>query len=233
MSHFSTRHVACPRCKVVAPRSLVDSLNCERTPAARDAILSETFQQFSCESCNYQFLVEDPFIYTDFIRKHWIGVFPRSWELQWAEYETHPVKAYFDNMEGPHSSPAARVMAGGFKVRAVFGLPTLREKLICFDQGLDDAQLELVKLHLMRTVEGLTFGPQSRPRLHRVEGSELIFRVPCRVNSQWRVVELGLPLELYHRQLDDAPSLVPFLRSLRAGAFVDLGRIMIEPTSQE
>ena len=44
-------------------------------------------QHFVCPSCNYPYVVEDPFIYIDFVGKLWIAHYPRAKEHAWKHLE--------------------------------------------------------------------------------------------------------------------------------------------------
>src|SRR5205085_7613996 len=145
-------------------------------PALRDAILAGEFQKVVCDACGGAFLVEDPLMYIDFDRRLWIGMFPQDFEPAWAEHEAAAGEAFERYMTGAYSSPFAREMADGFRVRTVFGLPALAEKVLALDTGLDDRALAVLKLEMMRSVVGLPFSAAFRPRMLAMENERMVVR---------------------------------------------------------
>lgn len=196
---------------------IATGLNVSKSNEYREQILAETFQVYSCKTCSEKFMLDEPFIYTDFTRNHWIGVFPANGEPAWVMHERAPLDAFEKNMSGPHTSPIARAMAEGFLVRTVFGLEALREKLVVFDAGIDDAVLALLKIELMRA--GLVpFHPDARPRLKAADQEQLFFNHALRV-----------PRKLLEEMTADS-AFDEMLLTLREGPYVDAGRVLIPGT---
>ena len=229
MSKFELRKKTCPQCGAVAEREVAVSINGGRFPRDRALIIEEKFQAFRCAACGRTSLVEDPFMYTDFQRKDWIGVFPTAWELEWSKHERAPADAFALNMKGAAASPTARELAAGFRVRAVFGLGALREKLLCTDSGIDDLVLEVLKLELMRTTPPLTLHPGGRPRLAAADEDTLRFHAPSQQPSgEWTAGELAVPRAAYDRIARDPSRHEAAMRPLRDAVYLDVGRILIE-----
>ncbi len=226
MSTFTDLIRPCAHCGAPERRRIAVSLNAGRSPQHRQAILDRTFQSFACAACGKQTVIEDDFMYTDFDRKHWIGVFHSQHEAHWRALESHAVDAFDQNMTGPAASQIARDLARGFTLRTVFGIGALREKLLCFDHGIEDAVLEVLKLSLMR--EGLVdFSPSGRPRLVEVAPETLTLELRRQGSKGWQVATLPVPRaaldEIGARLVEHAP----ILRQLQAGSYVDLGRVLL------
>jgi len=166
----------CPACGVSADHEVAVSLNGERSPEWRATIVQETFQLVTCRACTRRFIIDDPFMYVDFARKHWIGVYPRAWISHRDRLEAQPGAAFASEMQGPHTPAVLREVAAGFRIRAVFGLAALAEKLRCFDDGLDDAALALYQLAIMRA-NRLPLLPEEVPRYMGLDGEALVFRL--------------------------------------------------------
>src|SRR5687767_13167351 len=99
MSIFSEKPVPCPHCGDVQRRSIAVSVNGSRRGGTlRKAILADEFQRFACDVCGEVFEVDAPFIYLDFDRKQWIGVYPRTWIKRWREVEVEPEAAFRRNV---------------------------------------------------------------------------------------------------------------------------------------
>ena len=58
MSVFHTQTVHCPACATPVEFKLVFSVNADRRPDLRDAIVAGTFQRQPCPSCGTEFRVD-------------------------------------------------------------------------------------------------------------------------------------------------------------------------------
>jgi hypothetical protein len=179
MSIFEQRTLTCPHCGAQAEHSVAVSINGGRAPQYRQQILDGSFQVITCPACGEKADADGPFIYFDLHARHWIGCYPRAWEPAWRSYENEPLDSWPRSMVD-HAPSSVRRMADGFRVRAVFGLPALREKLLCFVHDIDDRVLEAPKLELMRSHAALAMHPAARPLLLEVRDASLalIARVP-------------------------------------------------------
>src|SRR6187401_2366773 len=128
MSVFRDEVVTCPGCGVNEVRTVAHSVNGERSPHLREAILAGEFQQVACGACKAEFEIGDPFIYIDRSRRHWIGVFSRCDVDAWRTLERDAVEAW-EQAGGPRAPVEAQEMLAQARVRTVFGLLALREKL--------------------------------------------------------------------------------------------------------
>ena len=227
MSTFVDRNIPCPSCSFVQVRSVAKSLNGPRVPEVVDEILAARFQRYACDECGTSYTVDLPLVFLDFDARIWIGMFPLAWELRWAELEDQPRESWSKNMID-HAPPIVRSMSEGFRIRAVFGLDALREKLLCFHAGLDDAYLELLKLDLMRSTEGLLFHPGHRPSLIEVDDEGLVFAIDGMSESGApRPGRLEVPRARLEGMRMDPAAWEPALRKVKQGPYVDVGRIML------
>jgi len=152
MSIFLTHSLPCPGCGTAVTYELVQSINVDRRPELRDAILDGGFQLMECPSCATRFRVEPEFVYMDMGRSQYIGVWPASRRREWQECAAK-TRAVFDDALGKNAPGAARKIGAKLEVRAVFGWPALVEKLLARQAGIDDRTLEAAKLAVMRTQE--------------------------------------------------------------------------------
>ncbi|MCK6524068.1 CpXC domain-containing protein [Myxococcota bacterium] len=224
MSTFALRPRRCLACGVSSEREVAVSLNGERRPDLRAAILDGSFQRYPCPSCGAPCRVQDPFVYLHFARKEWITCFSPEREPDWARLECEPMEDWREGMV-TFAPPLVRDLSAGFRVRAVFGVDALREKLLCFEHGLDDAWLELLKLQLHRERADLTFSPRQRLRLYAVESDTLWFGVTGANRT------LGVAREALLALQEDPIAWLTPMEHLTRGPYVDLGRIMFAPES--
>jgi hypothetical protein len=226
MSIFRDFQIPCPGCGVVATRSLAVSVSAARTPQAKQAILDGKFQSFRCEQCGKEYVADGPFIYIDFERFQWIGVYPRGWEESWRSVESEARDSWQRSMVD--SAPKMmQQLAGRFVVRALFGLHALRDKLVCLDAGLDDHVLEVLKLDLMRATAGLTLHPAARPRLRAVDEAQLVFDVPVETAAGVADRRLEVERARYDRIAQHRDEWATAFDALGDGSYVDVGRMMM------
>lgn len=150
MSIFRTHTLPCPSCGTPVDYQLVHSVNADRRPDLRDAILDGSFQLQECPSCGTPFRCEPEFTYLDQKRGQYIGVWPASRRHEWQACAAR-TRQVFDDSLGINAPREARVLGEKLSVRTVFGWPALVEKLIARDAGIDDRTLEAAKLAVMRT----------------------------------------------------------------------------------
>src|SRR5690606_27679577 len=119
-------------------------------PEVRQAILDGTFHRFVCPSCGRRNTVEKLLAYTDFPRRQWFTVVPRAALTRRSEWLRLAEDSFRATMV-EHAAPIVKTWAPDMTRRVIFGLASLREKLVAFEAGLDDRWLELVKLELIYT----------------------------------------------------------------------------------
>ena len=126
---------------------VVESANVQRFPDFRERLLKRTLMRFTCASCTHPFVIEHEMLYTDLERRQFFGVFPRAAAAQFAQCEEWIEATYRQTFleEGPE---VVRQALDNCVRRVVFGYEQLREKVVCFDAGLDDRILEAVKVAL-------------------------------------------------------------------------------------
>jgi hypothetical protein len=124
-----------------------------------------------------------------------------------------------------HAPPIVREMADGFAIRTVFGLPALAEKILAWDQGLDDRLIELLKLDLYRSEGGPTADPAQRPRLIDSPLGRLDFACDGLLPDG---DTLSVPTERLAAIADDLLPWQAALDRVAAGPYVDVGRLFID-----
>ena len=150
MSFFIHAKVACAACDHVHDADVAESLHISTRPDVREDILAGRFHRFRCPACAAWTTIEKLLAYTDFDRRHWFTVVPvveLPFLAQWRELAISTFQA---TMLERAPALVREEMAPQMLRRLVFGLASLREKLIAFDHGLDDRVLEVLKLEILR-----------------------------------------------------------------------------------
>ena len=171
----------------------------------------------------------DPqFTYLDVGRNQWIAVYPLSELDQWRARE-QTVQGLFDRAFGKEAAPLARDIGKGMKPRLVFGWPALWEKLAIDNYKLDDIQIELVKVGLLRSLPETPFSFATELRfldIPKNNPQELAFAWIDSTTADF-VQGVKVPRALY----DDVAQRAEEWKSLRSefnGAlFVDMSRLMV------
>jgi hypothetical protein len=234
MSRFHEETVSCPACGKQSTQSIATSLAISTKTVFKEAILAGEFQKFSCSDCKQEYYVDDPFMYIDFGKKLMIAQFPKSWNSQWQEHETI-VRHNFDNyLSGKYAAPSARKLSEGFRLRTVFGLEALAEKISCMESEIDDHLLSILKLQLIQSIDEIPFHPEFIPLFKGIQEDELVFLCPV-VNSEGKTEReiFTLPFPLALDEVNEKKELYePLLETFRDATYIDLGRIFFSANTE-
>lgn len=149
MSLFKTTALACPACNRPLSFQTVYSVNADRRPDLRAAILDGSFQRMDCPHCGAGFRLDCDFTMLDIGRGQWIVAAPVAAIADWQAREAQ-AREMFGRAYGAEAPAIAREIGQRLRPRIVFGWPALREKLVVADFGLDDVALEAVKATVLR-----------------------------------------------------------------------------------
>lgn len=217
MSTLSKTETRCPACGDAFAVRTVDSANVQRMPAFRDALLQGRFMVERCPHCGAGAVVQmDMLLYTDLPRGQFVAVFSpaRREEVPHLEGTVAQAfrRAFIDNAPPPVQRSAEHVGQ-----RVVFGYGELREKVVCWDAGLDDRVLEALKLQVMQAQPTLT-----DLQLDRVEDDVLRFHA----RQEGEAGELVLQRRQYDGLLALRPTLITLLPALFTGAYVHVDAVL-------
>ena len=171
MSTWYSAVVRCPACEHTFEGRFVRGANAARAPELREAALAGTLNRPPCPACGRAHAMDATLVYADPPRGHWISVARRGELAEWATIERAAVAAFQTSLE----TAVAEAFAGA-RVRVVFDLDELRERLAIWDAGLDDGVLECVKLSCLRERPELR-GPGERIRVARIAAAAITMHV--------------------------------------------------------
>ncbi|WP_077035917.1 CpXC domain-containing protein [Pelomonas sp. KK5] len=229
MSLFQTTDAACPSCGKPVQFDLVASLNADRRPDLRAAILDGSFQRETCPHCGTAFRLEPSFNYIDQARGQWLRVEPGTSLARWGELEQQ-ARALFDESFGAEAPALVREIGAELRPRLCFGWPALTEKLLCAEHGIDDRALELTKLALLRSGGEAPLSDGHELRL-AAAGEAMLKLVWLEMPAERSLETLDVPREACE-QIAAEPAWQPLRERLAAGFFVDMDRLLV-PTPQE
>jgi hypothetical protein len=227
MSIFHPANITCPKCGTSATVNRSGSVNADRRPDLREAILKGSFQATHCSKCGTLMRLPPHLVYLDIGRGSWIAVEPTTMLEQWPDVEQDVFEVYAHAF-GDEASVAAREIGEDLLPRLVFGWAALREKLICQDLGLDDTTLELLKMAIMRDVDSPPVADETELRLVGGDTENLEFQWIAAL-SENPIAALSVPRDVYDGIVADP---VPW--DVARGTFesvflVDLRRLIAGP----
>jgi hypothetical protein len=227
MSILTADEVACPLCAEKVRFDVARSVNADRRPDLRDAIIDGSFQRETCPHCGTMFRLDPRITYLDTGRRQWLLAAP-CWDMpEWGSVEKQTRDA-FERSYGPGGSAMARAIGRELSVRLVFGWAALREKLVCAEAGLDDATLELLKLSMIDTEEGSLLGDETDLRLIEADGATLTIGLLNPV-TEALAERITVPRGAYDA-IAAEPEIWAALRAeITAGPLVDLNRLLVAP----
>jgi hypothetical protein len=225
MSIFRKTTLGCPACQTPVEFEEVHSLNADRRPDLRLAILDDTFQQEVCPKCSVRFRLDPAFNLMDTQRGQWIAAAPLTALQDWKAQEQHARKL-FDRAYGPEASAIAQEIGVGLKPRITFGWPALREKVLVSEHLLDDVVVELCKALVMRNSDS-PISAATELRLVQVLDGDLIFAW-LKSADEARGTSMRVARKLYDEVATDNTGDWDELKGEFEGSlFVDLNRMMI------
>lgn len=216
MSTWQDTTTPCPRCANAVAVRVADSVHISRVPHVREQILARTFHSFTCAACAETFTVAKRFVYTDLDRDEWLLVALASDEASWPTWESQLQKdltAAFD-----HGSPLVHRFARRMRARVVFGYESLREKLVIWDAGIEDAVIECIKVRAIAQDPTLAGSQLTVDRISDAGAIDLIAR------SGATVRELAVPASWLGDADRDHASLVARFAELFSSGYVSLRR---------
>lgn len=152
MSTFVHSTIIC-RCGEHYVAEVANGLHISLRPDIRQQILDGTFHRFHCPNCGMTTQVEQILSFTDFPRKQWFTIAPMTgmpWRRKYLALARQGFESTMVNRAPEFVVGWGREMLR----RLMFGLASLREKLVTFDAGLDDRVVELLKVQVIRDLRG-------------------------------------------------------------------------------
>lgn len=169
MSTKIQKDIVCPACGQTQKLEMYTSVNAEENPELRRDILRESMFDWECLHCGYTAQMAYPMIYHDPMNAFMICLRPSG------------------AVSGAEPIPAVRAL----KKRSVKNPQELKEKILIFEAGLDDAAVELVKNAIVTVVRKIWTAmctPISAPQRRKscvLHCSSRVVRSPCIRPPKW------------------------------------------------
>lgn len=138
MSEKKEQMIACPKCGKEIKIEVWDSIDIPYDMEQKEKVLKNTFFKVSCDTCNITFPIGYKCLYNDMEQKYLIWLAPKMEEEEQKDIEEYNERLKTDNR--------LRLAQGGYIYRIVRNDNELREKVLIFDEGLDDRYIETMKM---------------------------------------------------------------------------------------
>lgn len=130
--------VRCPKCDSVIEVSIWDKLEMPYDEEQKDKVMRNTFFRVKCSKCEMEMPMLYDCEYNDLERKFMIWVVPQMTDAEKGRIMHFNKRLETDN--------ALRLAQGGYRYRIVKTDNELREKVLIFNEGLDDRFIETMKI---------------------------------------------------------------------------------------
>lgn len=131
--------IACGSCGKDYPVPIHQSVSVQRNPELREALLRGDFFKTVCPECGFEGDLDYPVTYSDMERRFIIQYCPNEENLEEAKFA----------MRGQIEALGETFPIDGFKFRIVTSQNKFREKVMIFEDGLDDRVVEMLKALVM------------------------------------------------------------------------------------
>lgn len=131
--------IACGSCGSDYPVAIHQSVNAQRSPELREALLKGKFFDTVCPECSFEGDLDYPVTYSDMEHRFIIQYCPNEENLEEAKFA----------MRGQIETLGESFPTDGFRFRIVTSQNKLREKVMIFEDGLDDRVVEMLKALVM------------------------------------------------------------------------------------
>lgn len=136
MSTEISKEVICPGCGARVAARMWTGINAEVNPNLRAEVLDETLFDWKCPQCGHEATLAYPCLYHDKGRRFMVYVLPQEPD----EQKAAGIAAQFPQLRG-------------VRKRVTGSLASLKEKILLFEDGLDDRAVEFVKLLVSLVLE--------------------------------------------------------------------------------
>ena len=174
MSINVKQSIKCPKCAQMSDITVWTSITVKDSPDLKADLLKGKINIFRCPSCSHMGLMPSPMLYHDEDKRLMISFSPCS----------DPVlkEQLFENIERSSKESGELEKLEGYNLRFITDYNELLEKILIFDNGLNDKPIEVLKLMiLMQDVEK---SDQRSCRFGKLDNDVLEFMITDSIENQ-------------------------------------------------
>lgn len=138
MSEVKKQMIACPKCGREIEIEVWDSIDIPYDIEQKEKVLNNTFFKAGCDACKITFPIGYKCLYNDMEQKYLIWMAPKL-EAE----EQKDIEEYNERLK---TDSRLKLAQRGYTYRIVRNDNELREKVLIFDEGLDDRYIETMKM---------------------------------------------------------------------------------------
>ena len=141
MSINSKETIKCPGCHQLSDINIWHSITVLDSPDLKKDLLSGKINMFECSSCGYRALVPIPLLYHDEEKSLMISFSPCS--------DKKTKQQLFNDIKKASAESGELENLRGYNLRFVYEYNTLLEKILIFENGLNDKVTEVLKVLIL------------------------------------------------------------------------------------
>lgn len=130
MSNMISKNITCPKCGFQVATKIYQGINVTAEPTLRESVLTEKLFKWKCPACRFEAVLKHPLLYNDVKNKFMIYLIPNVVSEQLVDTKLEE--------EFPETASVTKRLVSSFNA--------LKEKIMIFEEGLDDMAVELAKL---------------------------------------------------------------------------------------
>ncbi|MCH5209611.1 MAG: CpXC domain-containing protein [Oscillospiraceae bacterium] len=141
MSLNSTQNVRCPQCGQMSEVTVWNSITVKDSADLKQDLLRGMVNMFRCPACSHTALMPTPMLYHDEEKRLMISFSPCD----------DPIlkQRLFDNVQNTSKESGELEKLEGYNLRFITDYNELLEKILIFDNGLNDKTIEVIKLMIL------------------------------------------------------------------------------------
>lgn len=174
MSLNLKQNVKCPKCGQMSEVTVWNSITVSDSVDLKQDLLSGKINMFRCPSCSYSALMPTPMLYHDENKKLMISFSPCNDEVL-----KHQL---FDNVQKSSKESGELEKLEGYNLRFVADYNELLEKILIFDNGMNDKTIEVLKLMIL--LQDIEKAERRTCRFGKIENNVLEFMIYDTIENQ-------------------------------------------------
>ena len=185
MSISEKQTVKCPACGEISDLTVWQSITAADSPDLKSDLLAGKINMFLCGTCGQRALFPSPILYTDTEKRLVISFYPQN--------DAAERQRIFEEIKKSSAQSGELENYPDYNLRFVTSYNELMEKILIFDNGLDDKVLEVIKLLVL--AQDSDKMAQRSCIFGKADGGEIEFLVTDAKENQ--VYTSRVPLETY------------------------------------
>lgn len=174
MSLNLKQNVKCPKCGQMSEVTVWNSITVSDSVDLKQDLLSGKINMFRCPSCSYSALMPTPMLYHDENKKLMISFSPCNDEVL-----KHQL---FDNVQKSSKESGELEKLEGYNLRFVADYNELLEKILIFDNEMNDKTIEVLKLMILS--QDIEKAERRTCRFGKIENNVLEFMIYDTIENQ-------------------------------------------------